>query len=141
MCFKTLIQTIRQKKINCLGYVFDYTLQPSHWFQFADDTAIATSSCQGNQYLLNVFTKWATWENFIVRADKCKNFGMTKSGTYSTQTEPTLIICREKIPVIEFGESIMPKLHKNTRKYAKSQCSNPAQKLQYKISFYISLKE
>ena len=48
MCFNTLIQTIRQKKINCLGYVFDYTLQPRHWFQFADDTAIATSSCQDN---------------------------------------------------------------------------------------------
>ena len=38
-----LIQTIKQKKINCLGYVFDYTLQLRHWFQFADDTAIATS--------------------------------------------------------------------------------------------------
>ena len=105
MCFNTLIQTIRQKKINCLGYAFDYTLQPRHWFQFADDTAIATSSCQENQYLLNLFTKWATWANFIVRVEKCKSFGMTKNGTYSTQIEPTLIICREKIPVIKCGES------------------------------------
>ena len=102
MCFNTLIQTIRQKKINCLGYVFDYTLQPRHWFQFADDTAIATSSCQDNQYLLTLFTKWA---NFIVRVEKCMSFGMTKSGTYSTQIEPTLIICREKIPEIKCGES------------------------------------
>ena len=72
MCFNTLIQTIRQKKINCLGYVFDYTLQPCHWFQFADDTAIATSSCQDNQYLLNLFTKWATWANFIVRVESVR---------------------------------------------------------------------
>ena len=105
MCFNTLIQTIRQKKINCLGYVFDYTLQPRHWFQFADDTAIATASCQDNQYLLNLFTKWAAWANFIVSVEKCKSFGMTKNGTYSTQTEATLIICREKIPVIKCGES------------------------------------
>ena len=106
MCFNTLIQKIRQKKINCLGYVFDYTLRPRHWFRFADDdTAIATSSCQDNQYLLNLFTKWVTWANFIVRVDKCKSFGMTKCGTYSTQIQPILIICREKIPVIKCGES------------------------------------
>ena len=105
MCFNMLIQTIRQKKINCLGYVFDYTLQPCHWFKFADNTAIAMSSCQDNQYLLNLFTKWAAWANFIVRVEKCKSFGMTKNGTYSTQVEPTLIICREKIPVIKCGES------------------------------------
>ena len=100
-----IIQTIRQKKINCLGHVLDNTLQPRHWFQFADYTAIATSSCQDNQYLLNLFTKWETWANFIVRVEKCKSFGMTKSGTYSTQIEPTLIICREKIPVFKWGES------------------------------------
>ena len=84
MCFNALIQRMRQKKISCLGYVFDYTLQPRHWFQFTDDTATATSSFQDNQYLLNLFNKWATWANFIVRVDKCKSFGMTKVGTYST---------------------------------------------------------
>ena len=47
----------------------------------------------------------ATWANFIVRVEKCKSFGMTKSGTYSTEIEPTLIICREKIPAIKCGES------------------------------------
>ena len=57
MCFDTLIQTIRQKKINCLGYLVDYTLQPRHWFQLVDDTTIALSSCQDNQYLINLFTK------------------------------------------------------------------------------------
>ena len=30
---------------------------------------------------------------------------MTKNGTYSTHIEPTLIICREKIPVIKCEES------------------------------------
>ena len=34
---------IRQKEINCLGYVFDYTLQPRHWFQFADNGLICMS--------------------------------------------------------------------------------------------------
>ena len=66
MCFNTLIQTIRQKKINCLGYVFDHTLQSHQWFQFADDTAIATSSCQDNQYPPNLFTNWAIWCTFQI---------------------------------------------------------------------------
>ena len=50
LCFNTLIQTVKQRKVNCLGYVFDYTLPPRHWLQFADDTAIATSCVQDNQY-------------------------------------------------------------------------------------------
>ena len=61
LCFNTLIQTVKQWKVNCLGYVFDYTLQPRHWLQFADDTAIATSSVQDNQYLLNLFTNHMIW--------------------------------------------------------------------------------
>ena len=59
LCFNTLIQTVKQRKVNCLGYVFHYTLQPRHWLQFADHTAIATSCVQDNHYLLNLFTKWS----------------------------------------------------------------------------------
>ena len=101
-CFNTLIQTVKQRKVNCLGYVFDYTLQPRNWLQFADDTVIATSCIQDNQYLLNLFTKWSVWANFVVRVDKCKSFGITKK---SVQFEPNLVICREKIPEVESNKS------------------------------------
>ena len=105
LCFNTLIQTVKQRKVNCLGYVFDYTLQPRHWLQFADDTAIATSCVQDNQYLLNLFTKWSVWANFVVRVDKCKSFGITKKVSQSVQFEPNLVICREKIPAVESNKS------------------------------------
>ena len=96
LCFNTLIQTVKQWKVNCLGYVFDYTLQPRHWIQFADDTAIATLSVQDNQYLLNLFTKWSVWANFVARVDECKSFGITLTVSQSPQFEPSLVICREK---------------------------------------------
>ena len=51
--FNTLIQTVKQRKVNCLGYAFDYTLQPRHWLQFADDTAICNVVHTG----LSVFIK------------------------------------------------------------------------------------
>ena len=105
LCFNTLIQTIKQRKVNCLGYVFDYTLQPRHWIQFADDTPIATSSVQDDQYLLNLFTNWSVWKNFVERVDKCKSFGITKNVSQSVQFEPNLVICREKIPAVESNMS------------------------------------
>ena len=105
LCFNTLIQTVKQRKVNCLGYVFDYTLQPRHWLQFADDTAIATSCVQDNQYLLNLFTDWSVWANFVARLDKCKSFDITKNVAQSVQFEPNLVICREKIPAVESNMS------------------------------------
>ena len=61
MCVNTLITTIDQEKVKCLGYVYENTLPPKHWFQFADDTGIATALESDNQLLLNVFTKWSNW--------------------------------------------------------------------------------
>ena len=43
MCVNTLITTIDQEKVKCLGYVYENTLSPKQWFQFADDTVIATA--------------------------------------------------------------------------------------------------
>ena len=105
LCFNTLIQTVKQRKVNCLGYVFDYMLQPRHWLQFADDTVIATSCVQDNQYLLNFFTKWSVWANFVVRVDKCKSFGITKKVSQSVQFGPNLVISREKILAVESNKS------------------------------------
>ena len=105
LCFNTLIQTIKQRKVNCLPYVFDYTLQPHHWLQFVDDTTLATSCVQDNQYLLNLFTKWSVRASFVVRVDKCKSFGIRKKVSQSVQFEPNLVICREKIPAVEGNKS------------------------------------
>ena len=34
MCVNTLITTIDQEKVKCLGYVYENALSPKHWFQF-----------------------------------------------------------------------------------------------------------
>ena len=68
-------------------------LQPRQWLM------------QDNQYLLNLFTKWSVWANFVVRVNKCKSFRITKNVCQSVQFEPNLVICREKIPAVESNKS------------------------------------
>ena len=53
LVINTLINTIKQSKINCIGYVYDGTLAPKHWMQFADDTALVTSLESDNQDLIH----------------------------------------------------------------------------------------
>ena len=76
MCVNTLIKTIEEKRIKCMGYVAEKTLSLRHWFQFADDTAIVTALEEDNQCLLNLFTKWSSWADLEIRVDKCHSFGV-----------------------------------------------------------------
>ena len=57
MIVNTLIKSIDHEKVSCMGYSSSKTLLSCHWFQFADDSAITTSSEKDNQLLLNVFNK------------------------------------------------------------------------------------
>ena len=76
-----------------------------HWFQFADDTAITTSLPNDNQMLLNLFTKWSSWEDLVVRVDKCKTFGIKKMATTCEQFQPYLLINHQQIPAVPDGKS------------------------------------
>ena len=58
MCFNTLIRTIEKEKIKVVGCNYINPLSPCHWFQFADDTALATATQEDNQAFLNAFRKW-----------------------------------------------------------------------------------
>ena len=58
LCIKILVNTVKNEKLNCFGYVYDFSFKPCNWFQFADDTAIVTSSEKDNQVLMNSFIKW-----------------------------------------------------------------------------------
>ena len=58
LCVNSLIRTTNDEKLKCLGYVNNATMNPRHWFQFADDTAIISAHEQDNQLLCNVFNKW-----------------------------------------------------------------------------------
>ena len=81
----TLINTIKQEKLNCIGYIYDGCIPPKHLLQFADDTAIVTAFESDNQDLVNAFTKWSSWAGLIIRIDKCSTFGIKMVRTDSTQ--------------------------------------------------------
>ena len=102
-----LIKSIENEKFGCLGYVSDKILSPCHWFQFADNTAIITALEGDNQLLCSVLTKWTSWANPIIRADKCHTFGMKKSATGSIQYLPYVIVQRERTSPVELNESFI----------------------------------
>ena len=105
MCVNTLIKTIEDKRIKCMGYVAEKTLSQRHWFQFAEDTAIVTALEEDNQCLLNLFTKWSSWTDLEIRVDKCHSFGVKKYMSSAIQYQLNLTINGEKVPPIENGES------------------------------------
>ena len=101
------IKSFENKKVGCLGFVLGKILRPHHWFQFADDTAIITALEGDSQLLCNVFTKWTSWVNLIIRVDYNHTFGMKKSAARSIQYLPYIIVQRERIPPVELIESFI----------------------------------
>ena len=73
----------------------------------ADDTTIVSALKEDNQLLCNVFSKWTTWANLIIRIDKCHTLGMKKTSTLSVQYEPMIIVNGEHIPSMKEGESFV----------------------------------
>ena len=101
-----LINSIKQGKTSCIGYVYDGCISPKHWMQFADDTAIVTSLESDNQHLINALSKWASWAGLLVRVDKCKSFAMKKVSTSTVQYEPYLTVNDERIPPVELNDQM-----------------------------------
>ena len=81
MIFNTCITSVKSKEFEQLGYRYFQNLSPRYWYQFADDAAIATGQQYENQVVLNAFTRWIKQANMIIRADKCKTFGIQKVNT------------------------------------------------------------
>ena len=105
LVINTLINTIKQEKLNIIGYIYDGCIPPKHWLQLADDTAIVTALKSDNQHLVKAFTKWSSWADLVIRVDKCSTFGIKKIRTDSTQYEPYLKIGNERIPSTEMNKS------------------------------------
>ena len=103
----TLMKTADQDSVRCMGYTFFNMLIPRHWFQFADDSTIATSTEEDCQLLFNVFTKWFNKTALIIRVDKCTTFGVKKNGRSACQLRPYMIINNEMIPPVEIEESFI----------------------------------
>ena len=109
MCFNNFIQFIKAEKFKQLGFSdYDGTnklFNRVHWFQFADDAAVISSTERENQLLLNCFTRWCQWVNMIVRVDKSTKFGIKKFSTCSMHFQPKLFINKEIVPPVHKGGS------------------------------------
>ena len=97
--------TVNQERVKCLGYTSNTLNFIKHWSQFAYGTAIITALESDNHYLLNLFTKWCSWSDLIVKVSKCVTFGIKKSSTAAVQFEPHLMISGQKTPTVKKGES------------------------------------
>ena len=62
-----------------MEYNYTNALSPRHWFQFADDTALATASQEDSQAFLNVLSKWCQRAYFKICNDKSRCFGIKKN--------------------------------------------------------------
>ena len=105
LCVNSLINTIKDERIHCLGYVNDISLRPRHWFQFADDGAVISAHNEDNQLLCNAFSKWCSWADLYIRVNKCHTFGIKKCGSRAVQYQPIIKISGQLVPPIEDGES------------------------------------
>ena len=105
LLINTFIQYIRQGRFPELGYSLSSLLRPIHWFQFADDAAIATGREYETQVLLNAFTAWCTWSSMIIRVDKSHTFDIAKNETPSVQTHPKQFVNNEQIPALKNNKS------------------------------------
>ena len=99
MCFNTFIQFLKAEKFEKLSFVdhdgTNHLLNPFHWLQFTDDTAVISSPERENQLLLQCFTRWCQWAQMTIMVDKCTTFGIKKSSACSMQFKTTLLINNE----------------------------------------------
>ena len=77
--------------------------QPVHWFQFADDVAFIASGEKENQTLLNSFTRWCLWANFVIGVDKFVTFGAKNYSIRAIQFQ--LSIDKQHAPPVQNGKS------------------------------------
>ena len=104
MIVNTLITTIKQEELKCMGCVYDGGVQPTHWMQCGEDIIIATALESDNQLLYNGFLKWTSWTELIVTVDKCSVFGMRKSKSESVQYQAYITMNCERFRPMKNGE-------------------------------------
>ena len=104
MCFNTFLTYIKEEQFTSLGYRVNSSITPRHWFQFADDASVVTSTEKENQILLSAFARWCTWADMIIRVDKCSTFGIKKFSSKSKQYKPKMYVHNEIIPAVELEQ-------------------------------------
>ena len=72
LCFNTLMLMVNQKRVKYLGYTSNTLNFIKHWSQFTDNMAIISTLESDKQHLLNLFAKWCSWSDLIVKIRKCQ---------------------------------------------------------------------
>ena len=105
MCFNMFIQHIKGDQYRQCGFHINNnhgsSLNPVHWFQFADDAAAITGQEFESQILLNRFSIWCNLGHMIIRVHKYITFGIKKSSTKSVQFQPSFLINSNLIPRVK----------------------------------------
>ena len=107
LIINTFIRYFKHEQYEQFGYKFMRYLTSRHWYQFTDNTNVISGLESENQILLNLFSRWCSWADMIIRVDKCHSFGIKKSGTSSKQLQPKLFVNNELIPPVKQNEYFM----------------------------------
>ena len=85
-CFtRRLFQSVKHEQYEQFGYKFMSYLTPRQWYEIAAAAAVISVLESENQILLNLFSRWCSWVDMIIRVDKWHSFGIKRSGNSSKQ--------------------------------------------------------
>jgi hypothetical protein len=83
LVFDSLMSTLNRPETQCRGVIWGDGRTRSLWAQFADDAAVISDNAQEAQLLLNLFQRWTTWADLVIRPDKCHCYAASKrNGLY-----------------------------------------------------------
>ena len=60
-----------------------------------------------SKHLCNVFLKWSSWADLIIKASKCHTFGIRKNKTANEQFQPYITILKQHILPVEQDNSFI----------------------------------
>jgi hypothetical protein len=106
LVFDSLMSTLNRPEVQRRGVLWGDGQTKSLWAQFADDAAIISDSFEEAQLLLNLFHRWTSWADLIIRPDKCHSYAACQRNGYYKQIQPTFHVDENNIPSVELGGSI-----------------------------------
>src|SRR5688572_20452247 len=103
--------TLNRSETQCRGVIWGDGRTRSLWTQFADDAAVISDNAQEAQLQLDLFQRWTTWADLIIRPDKCHCYAASKRNGLYQQIKPTFSIDWNNIPSIDIGGSMTYLVH------------------------------
>ena len=103
--FDSLMSTLNKPEVQRRGILWGDGRTKSLRAQFFDDCAVISDNADEVQLLLNLFQRWTSWADLIIRPDKCHSYGASKRNGLYQQIEPSFSIGGKTIQPVELGGS------------------------------------